>query len=131
MGDDEFMKVEKQPTNIEECHKIILDNSDEDNLNSWLKMDEESAIGISHHGIGRGIRNEFHLWEEDNELVKFFNNLGIKHADDMSGMILTSLHRKLNGKDMDYDGQIKGYKDYWRKMERGTNKFEWIQEKKE
>ncbi len=81
----------------------------------FAKTDESSAIARSHHGIGRTLRNELGLWQE-NELTKFFNNLDIEHADDMSGILLTCFHRKLNGKDFALDGQIEEYKKFWKEQ---------------
>jgi hypothetical protein len=37
----------------------------------------------------------------------------ITHADDMSAIILTSIWRRVCGVDLDLEGQIKSYQDYW------------------
>jgi hypothetical protein len=42
--------------------------------------------------------------------------MGIYHPDDMSGIILTSYHRYLNGQDIALEAQIKSYQDYWKKV---------------
>jgi hypothetical protein len=49
------------------------------------------------------------LWEKDMPLVKWFNERGITHADDMSAIILTSIWRRVHGMDLDIEGQIKSY----------------------
>jgi len=46
-------------------------------------------------------------------LSKYFNNLGIYHPDDMSGIILDSYHRYLTGKKIKLDEQVGYYKAYW------------------
>ena len=46
-------------------------------------------------------------------LVRWFNERGITHADDMSAIILTSIWRRVRGVDLDLEGQIKSYQDYW------------------
>ena len=56
------------------------------------------------------------LWY-GSDLSKYFNNMGIFHADDMSGIILTSLYRKIVGKDRNLDEQVKWYREYWGKEE--------------
>lgn len=86
------------------------------NVVRFAKADEATAIARSHHGIGRTLRNELGLWEE-NELTVYFNGLGITHADDMSGILLTSFHRKLNGRIIAIDGQIEEYKEFWAKQD--------------
>ena len=82
----------------------------------FAKTEEEIAVTRSHHGIGRTLRNELGLWEK-NEIVDYFHSLGIKHADDMSGIIMTSLHRRLNGREIAMDGQVEDYMEFWAKQE--------------
>jgi len=57
---------------------------------------------------------DWQLWG-GSRLSKFFNDRGIYHPDDMSGIILDSYHRYLTGKDIKLDEQIKFYQDYWKK----------------
>jgi len=45
------------------------------------------------------------LWTKS-DLRKFFEEKGIFHPDDMSGIILTSYHRRLNGKHIALSDQI-------------------------
>lgn len=91
-----------------------FDEIDMADLSAWIQMSEEHAIVIAHHGVGRLIRNEWHLWR-GGKLSQWFNERGVKHADDMSSIILTSLHRKKNGKDIDLEGQIVKYRTHWEK----------------
>ena len=76
----------------------------------------EEAMVDSHFAIGLSLRNNWCLWN-GSRLSIYFNNLGITHPDDMSGIILTSYHRYLNKQDIDLDSQIKHYKDYWKNAE--------------
>jgi hypothetical protein len=76
---------------------------------------EEQAVTSMHFGTGLSIRNGWDLWKGKNYLVQYFYTIGIFHPDDMSSIILTSFHRQLNKKDIDLDGQVKHYKDYWYK----------------
>ena len=66
------------------------------------------------YDIGKAIRNAWGLWSGENDLVKFFNSYGIFHPDEMSSIILTSVHRKLNKKDIDFEGQVKSCLNYWK-----------------
>lgn len=68
-----------------------------------------------HHGLGTALRNCWGLWAGGSALGRWFNKRGIKHPDDMSSIVLTSLHRKLNKKSIDLKRQIAGYKAYWSK----------------
>jgi hypothetical protein len=48
-------------------------------------------------------------------LNQWFNLIGISHADDMSSIISASFHRKLNGKPILLEQQVKFYQNYWKK----------------
>jgi len=125
---DELEEV-KQPKTLEECFELL--NTvlvDKDVFKNTL---ESNAVVMSHHSLGRWIRNNWYLWwnpklaqeyEENNypqekpEIVKFFNEeLKIQHADDMSGIIIQSYHRHLNGRDLKVEEQVKKYLAYWAK----------------
>jgi hypothetical protein len=41
----------------------------------------------------------------------------IRHPDDMSGIILDSFCRHLNGNPIKLDEQVKHYQDYWKTLE--------------
>ena len=60
------------------------------------------------------MRNNWGLWK-GSRLSKWFNSQGIKHTDDMSGVILVSYYRHLNGKPIELEKQIQYYKNYWAK----------------
>ncbi len=106
------------PTNLKEAmyfliHDCPLEQFHE--LKKWASMDEEDAVCDVHLARGMKLRNTLELWH-DNDLTKWFNSIGIVHADDMSGIIFTSTHRKLNQKDIELDKQIKVYQDHWKKL---------------
>lgn len=77
-----------------------------------LRTGEVSPVDI-HHTFGRWLRNDWGLWQ-GSELALWFNARGITHADDMSGIILESYTRKLQGKPLKLDQQIQGYMDWWK-----------------
>ena len=104
------------PKNLDEAIEIIIkDNCENDDFFKVLKMSEDQAIGTLHFTTGMNLRNTWGLWSEESPLYKYFKNLGIFHADDMSGIILTSVHRKMNNKPIKLEEQIKYYQDYWKK----------------
>jgi len=89
----------------------------EKDLNWFKNKEEQEAVAELHFGTGMSLRNSWKLWAGTSEISKYFRDLGINHPDDMSSIILTSLHRKLNELEIDLDNQIKYYKDYWSKSE--------------
>jgi len=86
----------------------------------WLELPEEHFIGQTHHNFGRWLRNTLELWH-NGPPVKYFNDLGIYHADDISVIILTSVYRKYHGINLNLQDQIKRYRDYWEKTDPKVN----------
>jgi len=78
-------------------------------------MSENDFTATYHHSVGRDLRNDWGFWKGDTPLAQWFHSIGIKHADDMSGIILTSLHRRIRGLPINLDAQVKHYRDYWTK----------------
>lgn len=87
----------------------------------WLRTDDDWCVSCVHHSFGMWLRNTLQLWHEGPP-VKWFNDHGIYHADDISSIIMQSLHRRQNKKPIDLEGQIKKYRDYWDKTEPSVNK---------
>lgn len=109
--------------NLNDCFEW-LDSLKTEDLNDWVSEDENKAIAMAHHGFGTMLRNELGLWN-DGSLVPFFNDLGIYHADDMSGIIITSYHRKKNGKKIMMRKQIQRYIKFWDEHDPKVNKGEY------
>ena|GEM_PF-2562137 len=98
---------------IKELDKLI----DEESRTEILQMEEDEFTALAHMGIGLTIiRNGWSLWGKS-RLSNFFNERGINHPDDMSGIILTSYYRHLNDQSINLDQQIMSYIQYWKKYE--------------
>lgn len=119
-------KIYQIPKNLNDCFTVLTEifNESESDRDWFKKSTEDEAIGGSHHGIGRWIRNTWGLWEKNTELFDYFKNLGLWHADDMSGVILTSYHRFLNGKELNLQEQIQHYLDFWKEYEKTNGPVE-------
>lgn len=68
-----------------------------------------------HMSIGLGLRNEWGLWA-GSRLAIYFNQIGIMHPDDMSGVLLTSLWRRVHGQPLRVDQQVQYHQRYWAVM---------------
>jgi hypothetical protein len=79
-----------------------------------MKSGPEGDMALYHHGLGMWMRNKWGLWK-GSRLKKWFNDKGIRHPDDMSGIILDSFWRHLNKKRIKLEEQIAHYQDYWKK----------------
>lgn len=77
--------MEKIPSNLfEAVHELDKSLSQDDK--EYLL--ENGALSV-HHSLGRWIRNNWGLWnEDDNELKANLKKLGFEHPDDMSNYII-------------------------------------------
>jgi len=114
----------EETRNLDECmdwvksHMCSGEEGDE-YLKEWLSKPEDNAMMI-HHGYGTFIRNTLELWH-DGPAVSWFNEHGIFHADDISSIIFTSLHRRENGREINLDEQIDKYRKHWEKYDPKVN----------
>lgn len=99
---------EPVPKNLKQAVERLIETFSDHELRKITKL------GALHFGLGRWIRNNWGLWG-GGELQSWFHEKGIRHADDMSGIILESFRRELRGEDWDLSGQIKHYREYWKK----------------
>lgn len=100
------------PKNLDEAVKIlkkgIVDLQEEERL--------EDPVGL-HFGLGMYLRNNWSLWDRETVLVKWFSeNLGIIHADDISGTILEALSASIQNKSFDAKLHVQKYIDHWKKL---------------
>lgn len=93
--------------------ELFFLKSEDDGVAHWRALPVEQAVSQSHHAIGQTIRNLW-LWQEDKPLRAWFiENHGIWHADDMSSIILSYLHHRLNEQNYDLSAAVQYYKDFW------------------
>ena len=113
------------PKDLEDCFTQInsfWNDSTKIKVKNWS---EEEFSANAHFGFGMWMRNNWQLWG-GSRLSKFFNELGIYHPDDMSGIVLNSYHRHLNDKEIRLEEQVKYYQEYWEKAK--TNEIKRKQE---
>lgn len=89
------------PKNLEECFVELEKIFTEEKLKEFKNTDEDMVTVAYHFSLGMWIRNNWGLWDSS-ELEKYFNEMGMYHADDMSSFIITSFHRKLHNKEIDF-----------------------------
>jgi hypothetical protein len=65
-----------------------------------------------HLSVGLWLRNNWGLWR-GSRLAKRFNEMGIYHPDDMSGIILASYYRYLRRQPLHLEEQVDLYQTYW------------------
>jgi len=102
------------PKNIEDSFSQINSFWADSTRLKMKNLTEDEFSSRLHLGFGMWIRNNWQLWG-GSRLSKYFNDLGIHHPDDMSGIILDSYHRYLNNKEIKLEEQVKYYQEYWAK----------------
>lgn len=102
------------PKNLDECFQV-LDKIISPEERFKLRENSEKDISSLHFGFGMELRNKWGLWK-GSELKDWFENIGIKHPDDMSGIIFTSYWRYLNDQPIKLEEQVKFYQSYWEKV---------------
>lgn len=113
-GIREFIRMKRVPKNLEECFLILEQVLDEETIKQFKAMEEKDMMATTHHSLGRWFRNNYGLWNNKSVLCIWFKEeFGIVHADDISGIILTSFHRKLNAKEINVEEQVQYYKNWW------------------
>ena len=101
------------PRNLDEAISA-LDTIWSEEDKEWFKNTEEAnAVAECHMGAGLWMRNAWIRSKVDTSLRDYFDSLGVHSPDDMSGIILTSFHRKLNNKDIDLKEQVQRSREYW------------------
>ena len=96
------------PKNIEEAFSELdrmLQQEDKDYIV------ENGSIAV-HHSLGRWIRNNWELWDDEaNDLKRIFTEIGISHPDDMSDHIIKWYIHHLKNDDDFYKKEIKIIKE--------------------
>ncbi|QGK74411.1 DUF6794 domain-containing protein [Flavobacterium sp. SLB02] len=101
------------PSSLDESLHYFEKNWTESAKNSFKSKPENEAVTELHMTVGMWIRNNW-IRNGNESIVKECNTIGIYHPDDISSIILTSLHRKLNHKDLNLEKQAQHYIDYWK-----------------
>lgn len=102
-----YQNNNKIPTTVDECIQEML--SWNNGIDEFKRKNESVAVTSTHHSVGKWVRNEWGLWS-GSKLKDYFVNLGVDHPDHMSGIIVLSFHRYLNGKPIELEKQIEDYK---------------------
>ena len=113
-------KIYLVPKNLYECF-AVLDEIFNESLEDyeWFKtsIEDEVVCGLN-NGLGEWMRNTWGLWSKETDLYEVFKNMGLWNAEDIYSLILTSYHRKINGKELNLKKQIQTNVNYWTEYEK-------------
>jgi hypothetical protein len=107
------------PATLDDALRILEDNLKQEDKDHFKTHSERECLAIFHSTLGRYLRNEWDLWHHDltkspmPKIVEHFLQLGLNHADDMSGVIITSYWRKLHNQPLNVEGQVERSTHHW------------------
>ncbi|MFN2604389.1 MAG: DUF6794 domain-containing protein [Gemmatimonadaceae bacterium] len=104
------------PKDLDDAHRQLMKIFSAKDIEHIKSMKSEDEMIEYHMGLGMGLRNEWGLWK-GSRLSQWFNQRGIFHPDDMSGIIFDTFWDKLHNKPFRLPQKIDGYQEYWRSME--------------
>lgn len=96
------------PRDLADAHSVLLKKLSQAEIEQIKKAD--SMVGY-HHSLGLWMRNNWGLWH-GSRLAQYFHYMGIRHADDMSSIIMDSLWCRLHEKPYQLEDHIKYYQAY-------------------
>ena len=103
------------PKDLEDAHhelEKILKPADIEKMKNGTEID----MSLYHLDLGMWLRNNWKLWE-GSRLSKYFNNMGVHHPDDMSGIILRTFWCKLNNQPFRLQERIAYFQEFWKAVQ--------------
>lgn len=104
----------KKPLSINEAILYFEKKWTNKQKESYKSLPEEKAVSESDLTLGIFIRSKWLYNNKNPDLFNEFLRLGVDEPHDMSRIILTSLHRKLNNQPLDIEDQVNEIKEYWK-----------------
>jgi len=110
------------PESIEDAVNYMNYRWKEEDKETFKNKPEKSAVLELHFGYGMGIRNGW-IRHGNPKLSEYFYKNKVFQIDDMSSIILTAFHRKLNNKKLGLKEIFKPYKTKWCDGKEGRKKY--------
>lgn len=105
------------PMSLDEGISYFITKWSDKEKEQFRNEQEYLAVSHLHLTVGMFIRNFWIRHGRGNEALRNeFKEIGIFHPDDISSIILRSLHRKLNNIPIDLGNQTKPYIQYWNEI---------------
>lgn len=102
------------PSSLNDALNYLDCKWSDESKDSFKNKPERGAVTDLHFSVGSSIRSYWGLFDVNSKLFKYFDTLGIFNSEDMSSIILTSFHRRLNNQDIKLEGQIEKYKQHYK-----------------
>ena len=93
------------PKDLAECFSVLKKRLRPEDI-AKFKAGSVAGTGRYHFGLGMWMRNEWGLWG-GSRLAKYFRKnserTGVRHPDDISGLILIAFWHHLHGEDLTFE----------------------------
>ncbi len=103
------------PDALETLISEMITNTTEDQKRE-IRQAPAAEVMVDHFGAGLALRNGV-LNQKNSEVRKYMMRKGLFAPDDLSTIVLLSAVRSIRGEPIDLEGQIKGYREFWEKLD--------------
>lgn len=111
------MDLDRVPKTLDEAVKMVLDGIPQEERTRLQAEGAQDFATLTHHGLGRWLRNNWSLWDKEMPLHRHFVDVhGIGHPDDMSGLILRCVASDICGYPRNIQDEIAHFHAHWRRM---------------
>lgn len=116
------------PRDLYDAFRELDKLMDEDSKKMFMAFADEEVDRKTHGSLGVWLEHKWSM-SEGSRLSEYFRKMRVPHYDYMIGIILTSYHRHLHGKDLKIEEQVLHFRKLWNKkqkkkatdlLERGT-----------
>lgn len=94
------------PMDMPDCMRQLDFILTPENKEWILSVEENDFLARTHLALGMSIRNNWGLWA-GSHLASYFNEQGIHHPDDMSGVILRCYYHYIRGEKVNYQRMLR------------------------
>lgn len=101
------------PKDLNDCHRVLNSMLDDSTKALIMSMTEKEFTAGAHLGLGMWMRNNWGLWG-GSRLQTYMTGKGLRHPDDMSGLILTTYWRRMHHEPLRVRKEVRKYQVYWK-----------------
>lgn len=104
------------PKDLYDVFKELDKLMDEDAKKTFMAYSDAEVDRKTHGSLGVWLEHKWSL-SEGSRLSEYFRKMKVPHYDYMIGIIITSYHRHLHGKDLNIKEQVTFFRDIWNKKQ--------------
>lgn len=105
------------PRDLYDAFRVLDELMDEDARKTFMAFSDEEVDRKTHGSLGVWLENKWSM-SEGSRLSEYFRKMKVPHYDYMIGIIITSYHRHLHGKDLKVKEQVLHFREIWNKKQR-------------